>query len=710
MSDRFDLGGQFELGSRAAAGDQIRSGQYLAASALLRRLYGLDSPGAILADEVGLGKTYVALGVAAWLLAKNPRARVLVLTNSRYMMDVWARRWTEIQFLAGQPRPDAVCARWFQEYRERAADDSVRFMVSSYETLKRFGLDDWARVRASIGSWLFEPRHRPGTRFGKATARRLKRAVGIDLRIRPTKLGRRIPAYEARRFWKEHFDRDRRCWIDSDAATAAIEDMELRREATGGYSARAVPFDLVIVDEAHRLDAYRRQEAMRLLLHNRTRKILYVTATPFALDVGQLERLLGMFSLASGCEGDAHEKTVKDLDLRGFERAVDAGKDYPRLAELERGLRRWIVRRSWAEESTVLRRQREEWAIPPDSGTGYAVSLALERAIADLLLAGERTHIASRRAGLCSSWRAARRSFEESPLGEETGYAGAWSRLAARLIKDCGHDAPKIHDAVSRIAEHVLSGRKVLVFSERSETLSLVRDLLQNILQRREDAARKMAERLVARQRRGKQLHLARTEDLSPAVHRALLRMAAGATPDRLRWEEVDRLAQRWWRRSVSSLRDDLVAAFGGGQSIRAVEIYDGERGDDSTIARFNMPGTPWVLLCSKKAQESIDLHHECNIVVLLDPIWNPAHREQRIGRVHRVGSRFKEVRVVDVYTTQTYDEVIFQRAQKRAEMMAILLGAGRWLNEEREVSNLGRYRIDLSPRSRLERELLPHN
>ena len=180
--------------------------------------------------------------------------------------------------------------------------------------------------------------------------------------------------------------------------------------------------------------------------------------------------------------------------------------------------------------------------------------------------------------------------------------------------------------------------------------------------------------------------------------------MIAGVAQNRPRWQEVNRLAQLWWRRTVPSLRGDLAAAFGGGQSIRAVEIYDGERGDDSTIARFNMPGTPWVLLCSKKAQESIDLHHECNIVVLLDPIWNPAHREQRIGRVHRVGSRFKEVRVVDVYTMETYDEVIFRRAQKRAEMMAILLGAGRWLDEEKEVANPGRYRIDLSPRSRLEK------
>ena len=35
--------------------------------------------------------------------------------------------------------------------------------------------------------------------------------------------------------------------------------------------------------------------------------------------------------------------------------------------------------------------------------------------------------------------------------------------------------------------------------------------------------------------------------------------------------------------------------------------------------------------------------------------------------------------------------------------MMAILLGAGRWLDEEREISDPSRYRINLSPRSKLE-------
>ena len=65
---------------------------------------------------------------------------------------------------------------------------------------------------------------------------------------------------------------------------------------------------------------------------------------------------------------------------------------------------------------------------------------------------------------------------------------------------------------------------------------------------------------------------------------------------------------------------------------------------------------------------------------------------------------------MIELYTAETYDQVIFQRAQKRANMMTILLGAGRWLDAEREISNPSRYRIDLSPRSRLEHELATHD
>ena len=281
-----------------------------------------------------------------------------------------------------------------------------------------------------------------------------------------------------------------------------------------------------------------------------------------------------------------------------------------------------------------------------------------------------------------------------------------WSQLAGRLIKDCGHDSPKILEAVKRIAELVEKGRKVLVFSERAETLTLVRGLLQERLAKREELARRTADRLVARFHRGKRLQRRGVQLLSASEEHALWRMVAGTVPGGASWDYIEHRARRWWAGAIDDLRNGLADAFRGGRPIRAVEIFDGERGDDSTIARFNMPGTPWVLLCSKKAQESIDLHHACNVVVLLDPVWNPAHREQRIGRVHRVGSPFRSVRVIDVYTAETYDQVIFEKAQTRAKMMAILLGAGRWLRAEREISDPSRYRINLSPRSKLEREL----
>ena len=153
MRGPFDLRGRFTLGSQKAAGKHIHNSQYLAASALLRRLYGLNEPGAILADEVGLGKIYVAFGVAAWLLAEQPKARVLVLTNNQFMMEVWKQRWEQIGFLTGQARPAAFCARKFEDYRELADDKSKRLIVGSYETLKKFGLDDWltSELRSGTG-------------------------------------------------------------------------------------------------------------------------------------------------------------------------------------------------------------------------------------------------------------------------------------------------------------------------------------------------------------------------------------------------------------------------------------------------------------------------------------------------------------------------------------------------------------------------------
>ena len=97
----------------------------------------------------------------------------------------------------------------------------------------------------------------------------------------------------------------------------------------------------------------------------------------------------------------------------------------------------------------------------------------------------------------------------------------------------------------------MVDGRKVLVFSERAETLSLVRDLLQVVLKRREEAARQIAERLVAGHGRGRRLNLSNSKPLSPVEERALLRMIAGTAHEDARWDDIVRLANIWFHRAA---------------------------------------------------------------------------------------------------------------------------------------------------------------
>ena len=48
---------------------------------------------ALLADEVGMGKTFQALGVAAWLWKNKPDAKVLVMAPNRHLCGHWRREF-----------------------------------------------------------------------------------------------------------------------------------------------------------------------------------------------------------------------------------------------------------------------------------------------------------------------------------------------------------------------------------------------------------------------------------------------------------------------------------------------------------------------------------------------------------------------------------------------------------------------------------------
>lgn len=709
MKGPFDIRGRIRLGPAVlgshAAWKAVRDGQYRSVEAILRNLYGRDEPGAVLGDEVGLGKTYVSYGVAAWLLSEDPAARVLVLTNSSGMTGVWAERWGEISWHGTAGKPEAIIARTFAEYRAYAHDRAHRLVISSYDALKRFTYDEVGAL-AAIARWVLEKENRPdrdGLRKLTSDRRaRLLRTLGLDLRRRPAELQRAPSRAEALRFWRTQYDPRCDAWRDPVEAARALRDLEIGCNATEDAALQR-PFHLVVVDEAHRLQSQARDAAMRLLIDRRTRKVLYVTATPFALDVRQLVQLFERFSYSDGCDFEALRKRIEGIGLENFQRAVSRAKDKDRAADgldaatvrrIEGELRRWIVRRAWRNVPGAPQRIEKPCKVPVLGGRQFAAAIAIERAIAELMERGERTHVASRRAGLCSSWRAALASLSTGALVGRV--AGPWIKTARRLLVG-NAESPKIRAVVRLIARKVEAEEKVVVFSERTETLTALRDLLGIELRQRAEAARANAKQWLGNIRKGKRFSPISSEP--EESHRALAHCLAGALPVRrgMAWDRADELASALLSHRMLRLKD-VLAGYRRRTPLEPVQVYDGARGDETTLARFNLPGAPWVLLCSKKAQESIDLHRESRTVVLVDPVWNPAHREQRIGRVHRFGSRFDRIEVIDAYTDGTYEQKIFERARERAHMMEVLLGAGYWLDRDREVDVDERFQVNLEP------------
>src|SRR5438132_129523 len=84
MSDRIDL-----RNDRVQSQDAIREAH--TATESLRRF--VTQPGVDLADEVGMGKTYVALAVAVSVLEATKRRRPVVVMVPSSVAEKWCTEW-----------------------------------------------------------------------------------------------------------------------------------------------------------------------------------------------------------------------------------------------------------------------------------------------------------------------------------------------------------------------------------------------------------------------------------------------------------------------------------------------------------------------------------------------------------------------------------------------------------------------------------------
>jgi SNF2 family DNA or RNA helicase len=80
----------------------------------------------------------------------------------------------------------------------------------------------------------------------------------------------------------------------------------------------------------------------------------------------------------------------------------------------------------------------------------------------------------------------------------------------------------------------------------------------------------------------------------------------------------------------------------------------ENERRRLANLARFHDDPRALILWATDVGAHGLDLQHAASCVVHLEVPWNPAIREQRVARVHRIG----QTEPVDVYTLITIDGI----------------------------------------------------
>lgn len=90
-----------------------------------------------------------------------------------------------------------------------------------------------------------------------------------------------------------------------------------------------------------------------------------------------------------------------------------------------------------------------------------------------------------------------------------------------------------------------------------------------------------------------------------------------------------------------------------------------------AVIADFEAQGGAQFLVSTEAGGEGINLQHRCHIMVNYDLPWNPMRLVQRVGRLYRYGQK-KRVVVFNVHQAETADEQILNILYERLDSVAI--------------------------------------
>jgi superfamily II DNA or RNA helicase len=417
-----------------------------------------------------------------------------------------------------------------------------------------------------------------------------------------------------------------------------ITSMDFAKQADVMASLAEVHWDLVVVDEAHKMAAYRygekttRTERYRLgeLLSRTSNFLLFLTATPHRGDPENFRLFLDLLQPGFFANSDLLNESVKNADNPLF------------LRRLKEDLKDFDGRPLFPPRRVVTKTYR----LSDDEKKLYnAVTEYVEKSY-NKALAAEKRNVAfallilQRR--LASSLRAVRRSLERRKERlEELLKLGKWLAERGTIDEEELEDAPEA-ERLKREEELV----ERLTAAETREELQTEINTLAELIRLARDAERHELETKLTELRK-----VMEDEQIQQTQEKLLI-----FTESR---ETLEYLAEK---------------LKGWGYSV--VTLHGGMNLDDRIRAEHEFRERAQVMVSTEAGGEGINLQF-CSLMVNYDIPWNPNRLEQRMGRIHRYGQQ-KEVHIYNLVAADTREGKVLEALFRKLERIRNALGSDR--------------------------------
>lgn len=119
----------------------------------------------------------------------------------------------------------------------------------------------------------------------------------------------------------------------------------------------------------------------------------------------------------------------------------------------------------------------------------------------------------------------------------------------------------------------------------------------------------------------------------------------------------------------ISEFGESLVGFINGDECIKNVKLKDGSLKDykqnrETTAEQFNK-GRIKYLVSTEASGEGVDLQENCHILIHIDLPWNPMRLHQRVGRLSRYGQT-KDVEIISMRNPDTIESHIWDLLQEK--------------------------------------------